>query len=62
MVPEYIDAVDALLAALTPSNTADAVAIASLPDKVRGYEHLKLERAKAYRAELASRLAAFVAS
>jgi hypothetical protein len=37
------------------------VAIASLPDRVRGYEHLKLERADAYRLELADRLAAFTA-
>ncbi|MEN9821907.1 MAG: hypothetical protein RLZ04_333, partial [Actinomycetota bacterium] len=33
----------------------------SLPDKVRGYEHLKLERAEAYRTELARRVAAFSA-
>ncbi len=62
MVPEYIDAIDALLAALTSANTAEAVAIASLPDKVRGYEHLKLERAEAYRVELAARLADFIAA
>jgi indolepyruvate ferredoxin oxidoreductase len=61
MVPEYVSAVDALLAALTPANTAEAVAIAGLPDRVRGYEHLKLERATAYREELAVRLAAFTA-
>ena len=42
-------------------NVAEAVAIASLPDRVRGYEHLKMERAAAYRAELAVRLAAFTA-
>ncbi|MFM2077882.1 MAG: hypothetical protein RJA49_1772, partial [Actinomycetota bacterium] len=59
MVPEYVSAVDALLAALTPANAAEAVAIASLPDRVRGYEHLKLERAAAYRVELAARLATF---
>jgi len=57
MVPEYVAAVDTLLATLTPENTADAVAIASLPDRVRGYEHLKLERAAAYRTELATRVA-----
>jgi hypothetical protein len=37
----------------------EAVAIASLPDQVRGYEHLKRSRAEAYRAELAARLTAF---
>ena len=31
----------------------------SLPDQVRGYEHLKLHRAEAYRAELADSLRAF---
>jgi hypothetical protein len=44
------------------ARVAQAVAIASLPDRVRGYEHLKLERAGAYRDELARMLAAFVAA
>jgi indolepyruvate ferredoxin oxidoreductase len=76
MVPEYIEAVDTLLAHLraghldkdtvdkdtVDKDTVDeAVAIASLPDRVRGYEDLKLERAEAYRLELADRLAAFTA-
>jgi indolepyruvate ferredoxin oxidoreductase len=76
MVPEYIEAVDSLLAHLraghldkdtvdkdtVDKDTVDeAVAIASLPDRVRGYEGLKLERAEAYRLELADRLAAFTA-
>jgi indolepyruvate ferredoxin oxidoreductase len=61
MVPEYIDAVDTLLAHLRPDNLDEAVAIASLPDRVRGYEHLKMERAEAYRQELATRLASFTA-
>jgi indolepyruvate ferredoxin oxidoreductase len=59
---EYIAAVDTLVAALGPSphpeRLAEAVAIASLPDRVRGYEHLKRERAEAYRTELAARLSA----
>ena len=59
MVPEYIAAIDAILPMVTDGNLAEAVAIASLPDKVRGYEHLKMERAGAYRAELARRLGAF---
>jgi len=58
MIPEYITAIDALLAVTTPENVAEVVAIASLPDKVRGYEHLKMERATVYRAELARRLSA----
>jgi indolepyruvate ferredoxin oxidoreductase len=61
MVPEYIDAVDTLLAHLRDDNAGEAVAIADLPDRVRGYEHLKMERAEAYRLELAVRLSAFTA-
>ena len=59
MIPEYEAAVERLAKQLTAGNLADAVAIASLPDQVRGYEHLKLRRAENYRAELASRVAAF---
>ena len=40
------------------ANLAEATAIASLPDQVRGYEHIKLPRAERYRAELADRIAA----
>ena len=59
MIPEYVRAVDTLLAHLGPHNLDEAVAIAALPDQVRGYEHLKTERATAYRAELRRRLDAF---
>lgn len=56
MIPEYEDAVQTLVDGLTVDNHAEAVAIATLPDQVRGYEHLKERRAAAYRAELAVRL------
>ena len=59
MIGEYTAAVSTLVAHLRPDNLDEAVAIASLPDQVRGYEHLKLERAGAYRSELRSRLDAF---
>jgi indolepyruvate ferredoxin oxidoreductase len=59
MVPEYVNAVDRVLAHLRADNVGEAIAIAGLPDKVRGYEHLKLERAAAYRLELATRVTAF---
>ena len=59
MIPEYEQAVRRLAAGLDAANLDEAVAIASLPDQVRGYEHIKLRRAAAYRAELADRLAAF---
>jgi indolepyruvate ferredoxin oxidoreductase len=54
---EYRQVVDRLLAGLTPDRLDDAVAIAELPDLVRGYEDLKLRRVGEYRAELARRLA-----
>jgi indolepyruvate ferredoxin oxidoreductase len=60
MVPEYIAAVDALLAHVSEANLTEAIAIAALPDRVRGYEHLKLERAAAYREELSRRVADFI--
>ncbi|MEO6570177.1 MAG: DUF6537 domain-containing protein, partial [Ilumatobacteraceae bacterium] len=59
MVIEYEAAVGTLLAHIAPGNLDEAVEIASLPDQVRGYEHIKLRRATAYRAELAERLATF---
>lgn len=59
MIGEYVAAVATLLAHLRADNIDEAVAIASLPDSVRGYEHLKLERAAAYRQELRTRLEAF---
>ena len=58
MIPEYIAAIGALLPMTTDDNLAEVVAIAALPDRVRGYEHLKMERATAYRAELSRRVAA----
>ena len=59
MVPEYERAVDRLADRLTAGNLDEAVAIAQLPDQVRGYEDIKLPRAKPYREELAARLRAF---
>ena len=57
MIPEYVRAVEQLAKRLDGANLPEATAIAELPDRVRGYEHLKLRRAKEYRAELARRLA-----
>ncbi len=59
MIPEFEAALDTIVAGLTATNLDEAVAIASLPDQVRGYEDIKLRRAEAYRAELAARVAAF---
>jgi indolepyruvate ferredoxin oxidoreductase len=62
MIPEYERAVEQLITDLTAANLHDAVAIAELPDQVRGYEHLKLGRAATYRTELAARLQKFTKS
>jgi indolepyruvate ferredoxin oxidoreductase len=59
MIPEYEAAVSQLLAGLSAASLPDAVEIASLPDQVRGYEHIKLARAAAYRVELTRRLDAY---
>jgi len=60
MVPEYIEGIRRMLPHVDDSTVDEAVLIASLPDRVRGYEHLKLERATAYRDELQRRVEAFV--
>ena len=56
MIPEYVDAVATLNRRLTVDTYDESVEIASLPDRVRGYEDLKLRRAAAYRSELADRV------
>ena len=59
MVPEYIAAIESLLPHVSASTLPEIIAIASLPDRVRGYEHIKWDRAVVYREELSRRLAAF---
>ena len=59
MIPEYVTAVERLVAGLTPVTLPEAIRIAALPDSVRGYEDLKLRRATAYRAELAAALTTY---
>ena len=56
MIPEFIDALAIVNRRLSSDTHDESVAIASLPDQVRGYEDLKLRRAAAYRSELAQRL------
>jgi len=41
MIDEYIKELDGICAALSPANHAPAVALASVPDEVRGYGHVK---------------------
>lgn len=63
LIDEYRTVVDELVEAAeqrgTPELIAAAATIAALPDQVRGFEDLKLERAATYRAQLADRLTAF---
>jgi indolepyruvate ferredoxin oxidoreductase len=56
---EYVAAVEQVLELLTRQNFDEAVAIAALPDMVRGYEDLKMRRVATYRRELADRLKVF---
>jgi len=56
---QYIDAMKVILEKLDANNFVEAVRIAELPDQVRGYEHLKLERAETYERELESALKSF---
>jgi indolepyruvate ferredoxin oxidoreductase len=62
LAPEYVRAIDSVLERLRPQNLEAAVAIASLPESVRGYEDIKLDRAEKYRARLAQALEAFGAA
>jgi len=50
---EYRAAITKVLGALTTQNLDAAVRVAELPDLVRGYEHLKLERVAEFRRRLA---------
>ncbi|HEX6255216.1 MAG TPA: indolepyruvate ferredoxin oxidoreductase family protein [Euzebyales bacterium] len=51
---EYADAIMRVARVLTTGNVESAIAIAELPDMVRGFEELKLRRAAAYRQQLAA--------
>lgn len=66
LIDEYRSTLDELIDGLegrgTPERLAAAAAIAALPDQVRGFEDLKVERARTYRVELAQRLAKFRAN
>ncbi|MDR3455469.1 MAG: indolepyruvate ferredoxin oxidoreductase family protein [Rhodoferax sp.] len=57
MIEEYVKELDAICAALNPANHAAAVALASVPDEVRGYGHVKeksIAEAKALREQRAN--------
>ncbi len=50
---EYVAVLDRVLPLLTRENHAGAIALAELPDRVRGYEQIKLARIAEYRDALA---------
>jgi len=55
LIAEYETLLDEIAANLTPANHAAAVGLASIPEEIRGYGHVKLahlERAKAHEAML----------
>ncbi len=56
LVGEYRSAVEQTLTTLSPATADWAVEIATLPDLVRGYEHVKLRSVQTFRARLAELL------
>ena len=61
LIENYIASLDEIVAALTPQNQAAAVALASVPDEIRGYGHVK-EKNLALAAQMAEqRRVAFLA-
>ena len=56
---QYIAALDQILDRLDSSSLGAAIAIAEMPDQVRGYEDLKLDRIAGYRVALAEALRHF---
>jgi indolepyruvate ferredoxin oxidoreductase len=61
LVDEYRSAVELAVRALTPQNLTEVVALAELPDGVRGYEDVKLGNVAAFRDALAAALDGLVA-
>ena len=59
LIVEYEQSVEMLLAGLTRDNLALAVEIASLPETIRGYGHIKAKSAVTARAKTAELLARY---
>jgi indolepyruvate ferredoxin oxidoreductase len=51
LITDYQALLDELLSKLTPDNHHIAVALASIPEKIRGYGHVKMRHLKAAKAE-----------
>ena len=59
LIRDYEAMLDEVLAKLTPENHAIAVALASLPDKIRGFGPIKMRSIEAAKAEEAALLGQF---
>jgi len=59
LITEYEALIDELLVGLDASNHAQAVALAKLPEQIRGYGHVKDRHLEKVRAEWSERLAAW---
>jgi len=59
LIREYEQAVEQLLQGLSPQNHALAVEIASLPEEIRGYGHIKMKSVAAARKKRGELLAGF---
>jgi len=61
LIEDYVALLEQILAKLSPANHAAAVALASVPDEIRGYGHVKEKSVAAARTLQAERLKAFLA-
>jgi indolepyruvate ferredoxin oxidoreductase len=59
LIREYEQTVELLLQGLSPQNQALAVQIASLPEEIRGYGHIKMKSIVAARKKRGELLAGF---
>jgi len=62
LIEDYVVLLDQIVAKLSPVNHAAAVALASVPDEIRGYGHVKEKSVAAARELQAERLQAFLAA
>jgi indolepyruvate ferredoxin oxidoreductase len=59
LIEDYVALLEEIVANLQPHNHAEAVALASVPDEIRGYGHVKEHNLTTARAMQAERLSAF---
>ena len=59
LIEEHAQTIEAILAGLSAETLDEAVRIAGLADRVRGFEDLKVRRAGEYRAALKQALAGY---